>query len=103
MRGLGKIHFVLTYIFFNGAFFPMHFLGASAAICGGFITRCSMSLSNRCRIGMFSLLVSALILGASQIFFLYNFLESVCRKESGKNSVASQYSGMDCSFTTATR
>ena len=26
---LGKIHFVLTYIFFNGAFFPMHFLGVA--------------------------------------------------------------------------
>ena len=28
-EGLGKIHFVLTYIFFNGAFFPMHFLGVA--------------------------------------------------------------------------
>ena len=26
-EGMAKIHFVLTYIFFNGAFFPMHFLG----------------------------------------------------------------------------
>ena len=26
---LAKIHFVLTYIFFNGAFFPMHFLGVA--------------------------------------------------------------------------
>src|SRR5215475_11527035 len=26
---LGKIHFVLTYIFFNGAFFPMHILGVA--------------------------------------------------------------------------
>src|SRR5437773_793615 len=26
---LVKIHFVLTYIFFNGAFFPMHFLGVA--------------------------------------------------------------------------
>jgi cytochrome c oxidase subunit 1 len=26
---LGKIHFVLTYLFFNCAFFPMHFLGVA--------------------------------------------------------------------------
>ncbi len=26
---LGKTHFALTYIFFNGAFFPMHFLGVA--------------------------------------------------------------------------
>src|SRR5690242_12840795 len=26
---LGKIHFALTYTFFNGAFFPMHFLGVA--------------------------------------------------------------------------
>ena len=25
---LGKIHFLLTYVFLNGTFFPMHFLGA---------------------------------------------------------------------------
>jgi cytochrome c oxidase subunit I len=28
-EGLGKIHFVLTYIFFNLTFFPMHFLGVA--------------------------------------------------------------------------
>jgi len=28
-ESLGKAHFVLTYIFFNGAFFPMHFLGVA--------------------------------------------------------------------------
>ncbi len=33
-EGLGKIHFVLTFVFMNGTFFPMHILGA-----GGFPRR----------------------------------------------------------------
>lgn len=31
-EALGKAHFVLTYIFFNCAFFPMHFLGVAGHI-----------------------------------------------------------------------
>jgi cytochrome c oxidase subunit 1 len=28
-ESLGKVHFLLTYLFFNCAFFPMHFLGVA--------------------------------------------------------------------------
>ena len=73
---LGYIHFVLTYIFFNGAFFPMHFLGV-----GGHMRRIYNPLQYEFITPMHDWNVfitwSALILGASQIFFLVNFFWSL--------------------------
>ena len=73
---LGKIHFVLTYIFFNGAFFPMHFLGV-----GGHMRRIYNPLQYEFITPMHDWNIfitwSALILGASQIFFLVNFFWSL--------------------------
>ncbi|MET0501713.1 MAG: cbb3-type cytochrome c oxidase subunit I [Candidatus Binatia bacterium] len=73
---LGKIHFVLTYIFFNGAFFPMHFLGV-----GGHMRRIYNPMQYEFIQPMqhwnVFITVSALILGASQIFFLVNFFWSL--------------------------
>jgi len=73
---LGKIHFVLTYIFFNGAFFPMHFLGV-----GGHMRRIYNPTQYEFLKPMQDWNVfitwSALILGASQIFFLWNFFQSL--------------------------
>ena len=73
---LGKIHFVLTYIFFNGAFFPMHFLGV-----GGHMRRIYNPTQYEFLQPMQDwnvfITYSALILGASQIFFLVNFFWSL--------------------------
>ncbi|MDP2602784.1 MAG: cbb3-type cytochrome c oxidase subunit I [Deltaproteobacteria bacterium] len=73
---LGKIHFVLTYIFFNGAFFPMHFLGV-----GGHMRRIYNPMQYEFLMPLqywnVFITVSALILGASQIFFLFNFFWSL--------------------------
>ena len=73
---LAKIHFVLTYIFFNGAFFPMHFLGV-----GGHMRRIYNPMQYEFIMPMqhwnVFITVSALILGASQIFFLVNFFWSL--------------------------
>jgi cytochrome c oxidase subunit I len=73
---LGHIHFVLTYIFFNGAFFPMHFLGV-----GGHMRRIYNPLQYEFITPMHDWNVfitwSALILGASQLFFLVNFFYSL--------------------------
>src|ERR687896_1047599 len=73
---LAKIHFVLTYIFFNGAFFPMHFLGV-----GGHMRRIYNLMQYEFIQPMqhwnVFITVSALILGASQIFFLVNFFWSL--------------------------
>ncbi|HEY7555307.1 MAG TPA: cbb3-type cytochrome c oxidase subunit I [Candidatus Binatia bacterium] len=73
---LGKIHFVLTYIFFNGAFFPMHFLGV-----GGHMRRIYNPTQYEFLQPMQDwnvfITMSALLLGASQIFFLGNFFWSL--------------------------
>ena len=73
---LGKVHFVLTYIFFNGAFFPMHFLGV-----GGHMRRIYNPLQYEFITPMHDWNIfitwSALILGASQLFFLGNFFWSL--------------------------
>lgn len=73
---MAKIHFVLTYIFFNGAFFPMHFLGV-----GGHMRRIYNPMQYEFLMPMqhwnVFITVSALLLGASQIFFLWNFIWSL--------------------------
>jgi cytochrome c oxidase subunit 1 len=73
---MAKIHFVLTYIFFNGAFFPMHFLGV-----GGHMRRIYNPMQYEFLMPMqhwnVFITVSALLLGASQIFFLGNFIWSL--------------------------
>jgi cytochrome c oxidase subunit 1 len=73
---LGKIHFVLTYIFFNGVFFPMHFLGVA-----GHMRRIYNPTQYEFLLPMqhwnVFITISALMLGASQIFFLVNFFWSL--------------------------
>ncbi len=73
---LGKIHFVLTYIFFNGAFFPMHFLGVAGHMRRIYNPTQYEFLQPLQHWNVF-ITVSALILGASQIVFLYNFFSSL--------------------------
>jgi cytochrome c oxidase subunit I len=73
---LGKIHFVLTYIFFNGTFFPMHILGV-----GGHMRRIYNPtqydfLHPLQGINIF-ITISAFILGLSQIPFVVNFFWSL--------------------------
>jgi cytochrome c oxidase subunit 1 len=73
---LGKIHFVLTYIFFNGAFFPMHFLGVAGHMRRIYNPTQYEFLQPMQHWNIF-ITISALILGASQIVFLYNFIWSL--------------------------
>jgi cytochrome c oxidase subunit 1 len=75
---LGKIHFILTYIFFNLTFFPMHILGV-----GGHMRRIYNPLQYEFLqplqgINHF-ITISAFILGASQLFFIYNFIASLAK------------------------
>lgn len=84
-EGMAKLHFVLTYIFFNGAFFPMHFLGV-----GGHMRRIYNPMQYEFLQPMqhwnVFITVSALLLGASQIFFLWNFVWSlIAGKKAEKN------------------
>jgi len=73
---LGKIHWFLTFVFFNATFFPMHIIGA-----GGHMRRIATLMEyewlkpfqgwNR------MITVSAFCLGFSQILFIINFFWSM--------------------------
>ncbi|HEX9879153.1 MAG TPA: cbb3-type cytochrome c oxidase subunit I, partial [Candidatus Binatia bacterium] len=68
----GKVHFLFTYVFFNLAFFPMHFLGV-----GGHMRRIYNPLQYEFLKPLQDwnvfITVSAFILAASQIVFVVNF------------------------------
>ncbi len=81
----GKIHFFLTYIFFNLAFFPMHFLGV-----GGHMRRIYNPLQYEFIAPMQSwnvfITISAFLLVLSQIPFLINFVHGLFAvKNAGDN------------------
>lgn len=73
---LGKIHFFLTYLFFNCAFFPMHFLGVA-----GHMRRIANPMQYEFLHGMQwwnqFITYSAFLLFLSQIPFVVNFLWSL--------------------------
>src|SRR5256712_5560651 len=73
---LGKIHFVLTYIFFNGAFFPMHFLGVAGHMRRIYNPTQYEFLQPLQPINIF-ITISSFILGLSQIPFVVNFFWSL--------------------------
>ncbi|MPZ78399.1 MAG: cytochrome c oxidase subunit I [Deltaproteobacteria bacterium] len=73
---LGKIHFALTYLFFNLTFFPMHFLGV-----GGHMRRIynptQYEFLQPLQDWNVFITISALLLGLSQVPFLINFIWSL--------------------------
>ena len=80
---LGKIHFWMTFVFFNATFFPMHILGI-----GGHMRRIANPmqyefLQDMQWINEF-ITVSAFMLGTAQIIFFFNFFYSMYK---GKKSV----------------
>jgi cytochrome c oxidase subunit I len=73
---LGKIHFFLSFIFFNGTFFTMHILGA-----GGFPRRLAdpyhyETFAHMQGLNQFMTLC-ALGMGAAQLIFAFNFIYSI--------------------------
>jgi cytochrome c oxidase subunit I len=81
----GKIHFLFTYLFFNLAFFPMHFLGV-----GGHMRRIYNPLQYEFLQSLqhwnVFITVSAFILAASQIIFVINFFYGLfAGKRAGNN------------------
>ena len=82
---LGQIHFWLTLIFFNLTFFTMHFLGFA-----GHMRRIAEPMNYpflESTQGLHTFItISALILGASQLIFAFNFIRSIFRgKEAPAN------------------
>ncbi|MBS0658158.1 MAG: cbb3-type cytochrome c oxidase subunit I, partial [Verrucomicrobia bacterium] len=76
----GKVHFVLTFIFMNLTFFPMHNLGL-----GGMMRRIAdptqyEHLRNLQPINIF-VTISAILLGLSTIIFFVNFFHSMYHGE----------------------
>jgi cytochrome c oxidase subunit 1 len=73
---LGKVHFLLTFIFLNGTFFPMHLVGVMglrrriADITASTLERGTLPLNQ-------FITVCALILGVTQLIFVLNFFWSL--------------------------
>jgi cytochrome c oxidase subunit 1 len=73
---LGVIHFILTFISFNGVFFPMHILGAAGMhrrIADPYVYELLKPMQELNVV----MTVSAIVLGLSQIPFAFNFLGSL--------------------------
>ncbi|MDQ3162135.1 MAG: cbb3-type cytochrome c oxidase subunit I, partial [Actinomycetota bacterium] len=72
---LGKLHFWLTFIGFNGTFFPMHWIGLQ-----GMPRRVSDYAE---KFGDWNMVISlfSFLLGASTVVFFYNMITSWARGE----------------------
>jgi cytochrome c oxidase subunit 1 len=75
---LGKIHWFLTFVFFNLTFFPMHILGMGGHMRRIYNPTAYEFLKPLQPINVF-ITISALMLGASQLFFMINFFWSLAR------------------------
>ena len=73
---LGKLHFLLTFVFFNLTFFPMHFLGVGGHMRRIYNPEQYEFLQPWQEMNTF-ITMMALCLGASQIFFVINFVGSL--------------------------
>ena len=77
---LGKIHFALTFVFYNAVFFPMHNLGLDGMMRRIYDPNQYEYLAPYQPMNTF-ISVSALLLGAAQLIFMFNFLWSLRRGE----------------------
>ncbi|MFZ3321701.1 MAG: cytochrome c oxidase subunit I [Usitatibacter sp.] len=85
-EGLGKLHFWLSIIGFNLAFFPQHFLGLA-----GMPRRIPDYALQFAEWNMWSS-IGAFIFGFSQLIFLYNVITTI---RSGKKAQQKQWEGAD--------
>jgi cytochrome c oxidase subunit 1 len=82
---LGKLHFALTFTFFNLVFFPMHFLGAAGMMRRIYNPTQYEFIQYLQPMNTF-MSVCALILGASQLIFIVNFIWSLAAgKKASRN------------------
>jgi cytochrome c oxidase subunit 1 len=82
---LGKVHWMLTFIFFNLTFFPMHSIGAAGHMRRIYDPNQYEFLQHLQPVNRF-ITVSAFLLGASQILFIANFFWSLFKgRAAGRN------------------
>ncbi|MGH7441762.1 MAG: cytochrome c oxidase subunit I, partial [bacterium] len=77
-RNLNYLHWFLTFLFFNLAFFPMHFLGEAGHMRRLMTSTGYEFLNGTAPLNEF-ITLAAFCLGISQIVFAYNFINSVFR------------------------
>ncbi|MEX0893786.1 MAG: cbb3-type cytochrome c oxidase subunit I [Gemmatimonadota bacterium] len=77
-EGLGKLHFALTFIFFNATFFPMHMLGSGGMMRRLYDPTQYPHLQPQQDTNVF-ITVCALLLFASQLILVVNFFWSLFR------------------------
>lgn len=73
---LGKIHFALTFIFFNCTFFPMHIIGVGGHMRRIYDPTQYEHIRHLQPLNVF-MTISAIILGFSQFVFIFNFIKSI--------------------------
>jgi cytochrome c oxidase subunit 1 len=82
---LGKVHFALTFIFANCTFFPMHIIGIGGHPRRYYDPTIYRYLEHLQPLNVF-MTVSAIILGFSQLIFVFNVVISLIRgKAAGRN------------------
>jgi cytochrome c oxidase subunit 1 len=92
---LGKIHFVLTFVFYNLVFFPMHNLGLDGMMRRIYDPNQYEFLQPLQPMNTF-ISVSALLLGAAQLIFMFNFLWSL---RFGKKAPANPWNANSLEWT----
>jgi cytochrome c oxidase subunit 1 len=75
---LGKVHFTLTFIFSNCLFYPMHIIGTGLHMRRIYDPTAYDFIKPMQPLNQF-MSISALLLGVSQLVFLYNFFYSLFR------------------------
>jgi cytochrome c oxidase subunit 1 len=76
----GKVHFALTFVFYNLTFFPMHILGVGGEMRRIYDPTVYDFLKPLQPINVF-ITISAFLLGLSQVVFAVNFIGSLFRGE----------------------
>ena len=84
-ESLGKIHFVLTFIFFNATFFPMHILGVGGHMRRVYNPVVYDFLKDLQGINVF-ITISAVLLGISQLVLVVNFFWSMFKGKVAENN-----------------
>ena len=92
---LGKIHFALTFVFYNMVFFPMHNLGLDGMMRRIYDPNQYEYLAQYQPMNTF-ISVSAMLLGAAQLIFMFNFLWSL---RAGKKAPANPWNSNSLEWT----